>query len=187
MIKRFALCLAMLALLNLPALPASAGELPAPTGPVVLTVAGKIGKTNRPAFDDFEDGFFKYHEKQFDSAAAFDLAMLEGLGMQAITLEAPVFPRAFRIEGPRLADLLAAVDARGESIMAVALDGYGIEIGRAELEAQNWIVGLKRDGAYLGLGQRGPTWIVYTRKDGKPATEEDELRWPWAAFYIEVR
>ena len=53
----------------------------AAAGPVVLTVTGKIGKTNRPAFDESQDQFFKYHERTFPGAFEFDLAMLlEALG-----------------------------------------------------------------------------------------------------------
>jgi len=46
---------------------------------------------------------------------------------------------------------------------------------------------VKRDGRYLGIGQRGPLWLVYARRDGKAYTEADEQRWPWAAFLIEVK
>jgi hypothetical protein len=28
--------------------------------------------------------------------------------------------------------------------------------------------------------------VVYGRRDGKVVTEEDEQRWPWAAFLIDV-
>lgn len=166
--------------------PAQAAELPEPTGPVVLTIAGAIGKTNRPAFDEFEDGFLGYHEKTFEKAAAFDRAMLEGLGVQAVTLGVPAWPKAIRFEGPWLKDLLDAVEARGETITIFALDGYGVEITHAELESHDWLVALKRDGRPLNIGQRGPTWVVYDRKDGQAPSHDDEARWAWSVFYIEV-
>jgi hypothetical protein len=81
---------------------------------------------------------------------------------------------------------MAAVGAGGKTATVVALDGFASEISWADISSLNWIVALKRDGAYLGLGQRGPLWIVYTYPDGRPLTAEDELRWPWAAFYIEI-
>ena len=166
---------------------AAADELPAPTGPVVLTVAGEIGRANRGPSDDFEDGFLAYHEKRFERAAAFDRAMLEALGMQTLALEAEGWPGGFRFEGPWLKDVLAAVAAEGDTITLMALDGYAVEITGAELEADDWLLALKRDGAYLGIGQRGPTWAVYRRKDGQRAIHDDEARWPWSVFYIEVR
>jgi hypothetical protein len=164
-----------------------AAELGQPAGQVVLTVAGAVGATNRGAFDDFEDAFFKHHERKFDKAAAFDLAMLEGLGMQAVTVAYDKWPRPAHFEGPWLRDVLAAAGAAGRDITVLALDGYAAEISAADLAAYDWIVAVKRDGRYLDIGQRGPLWIVYARRDGQAIAAEDEARWPWAAFLIEVK
>jgi hypothetical protein len=164
-----------------------AAELGQPAGQVVLTVAGDIGATNRGAYDDFEDGFFKHHERKFDKAAEFDLAMLEGLGMHEVTVTYDKWPKAARFEGPWLKDVLAAAGAAGKDVAVLALDGFATEIAAADVDAYDWIVAVKRDGRYLGIGQRGPLWLVYARRDGKPIGEADEQRWPWAAFMIEVK
>lgn len=164
-----------------------AAELGTPRGQVVLTVAGAVGATNRGPYDDFEDGFFKHHERKFDKAAAFDLAMLEGLGMHEVTIAYGGWPKTFRFEGPWLKDVLAAAGAGGHDISVLALDGFASDISAADLAAYDWIVAVKRDGRYLDIGQRGPTWIVYARRDGKAFSAEDEQRWPWAAFLIEVK
>lgn len=164
-----------------------ANELGRPAGPAVLTIVGAIGETNRPPFDDFEDAFFKHHERRFDKAAAFDLAMLEALGVHELAIAYHKWPRPARFEGPWLKDVLAAAGAAGKSVSVLALDGYASEISAADLAAQDWIVAVKRDGRYLDIGQRGPLWIVYARRDGKPVVEADEQRWPWAAFLIEVK
>ena len=79
-----------------------AAELGQPAGQVVLTVAGDVGATNRGPYDDFEDGFFKHHERTFSKAATFDLAMLEGLGLHEVTVTYAKWPRAARFEGPWL-------------------------------------------------------------------------------------
>ena len=65
---------------------ASAAETKAPAGAVVLTVAGNVANTNRPAYDDKRDVFLKYHERAFDKAFAFDRAMLESLGVTEIRI-----------------------------------------------------------------------------------------------------
>src|SRR5215510_15779014 len=93
----------------------SAAELGQPAGQVVLTVAGNFGATNRGPYDDFEDGFFKHHERKFDKAAAFDLAMLEGLGMHEVTVAYSGWPRTMRFEGPWLKDVLARPAAPGRT------------------------------------------------------------------------
>lgn len=167
--------------------PSRAAEPATPTGQVVLTVAGNISTSNRPAFDAFEDGFLKYHDKSFARAFAFDLAMLETLGMQSVTIDIDAWPKPARFEGPWLKDVLAAAGAAGKDVTLFALDGFGSELPAADVAAFDWIVGVKRDGRYLDIGQRGPLWVVYRRRDGKAATDEDEQRWPWATFYIEVK
>lgn len=164
-----------------------AGELGAPTGPAILTFIGAIEHTNRGPFDAFEDGFFKHHERQFSKAAVFDAAMLEALGTHTVEISYSGFSKPFRFEGPWLKDVLAAVGATGKDIAIVALDGFASEISAADLAAEDWLLAVKRDGRYLDLGQRGPLWVVYARRDGKPLTIEDEQRWPWAAFLIEVK
>ena len=172
-------------LLGLPGAAVSA-QLAAPEGAVVVTVAGSIENTNRGAFDPATDLFLKYHERSFDKAAAFDRAMLEKLGVHKMTIDFEGFPAPVQLEGPRLKDLVAAVGGEGQSVSLVALDGYASEISWADLEALDWIVGLRQDGRDLGLGQRGPLWVVYSYPDGRSLTAEDELRWPWATFYIEI-
>lgn len=166
---------------------ALADGLPAPAGPVVLTVAGDaVGNPNRPPFDPFEDAFAKYHDKTFARAAAFDRAMLESLDQHEVILAYKGWPRTFRFRGPWLRDVLAAAGAGGAAkVTAVALDGFATEIPRAQLESQDWMVAVKRDGRYLNLGQRGPLWIVYP-PDGEKATADDEGRWPWAVFMVLV-
>jgi len=173
-------------LLGLAAPTARAAELETPEGAVVVTVAGTIQNTNRGPFDPQTDLFLKYHGRSFTQAAAFDRAMLEALGLYEVEVSIPGWPAPVRVEGPRLKDLVTAVGGAGSRITLLALDGYASEISWAELEALDWIVGINQDGHDLGLGQRGPLWVVYTYADGRPLTAEDELRWPWAAFYIEI-
>lgn len=169
------------------ATPAAAADLEQPDFPVVVTLAGKIANTNRPPFDPAADLFLKYHERSFDKAAAFDVPMLEALGLHAVEVKIPEWPEPVVVEGPHLKDLLAAVGAEGDTVSLVALDGYASEINMSDVAALDWIVGLRADGQPLGLGQRGPLWVVYTYPDGRALTAEDELRWPWATFYIEIQ
>jgi len=165
---------------------ALADGLPQPSGQVVLTIGGKIGKTNRAPSDGFDDAYLNNQELGFDKAAAFDLAMLEALGTQTIKLGFESWPKEYRFEGPWLRDLLAAVGAEGKTVRAFALDGYAVEIPVKELESRAWMVALKRDGQYLGLGSRGPLWLLYRLPDGQTPTADDEARWVWATYYIEV-
>ncbi len=100
-------------------------------------------------------------EYDYDRAAAFDVAMLEALGTVRATIKAEPWPRAIALEGPRLADVLAAAGWNGAKVNAVALDGFAVEITAQDLAAHDWIVAIRGDGEYLGIGGRGPVWIVY--------------------------
>ena len=181
------LCLGLAAVAFVFASDVNADGLPESKGQAVLTVTGAIEATNRGPFDPFEDGFLKHHERRFDKAAIFDLAMLEALGLHEITINYSGWPRPARFEGPWLKDVLTTVGATGKDLTIVALDGFATEISAADLAAEDWLVAVKRDGRYLDIGQRGPLWIVYARRDGKAPEQSDEQRWPWAAFLIEVK
>ncbi len=162
-----------------------AGELPTPSGPVVLTIAGKIGVANRGSSDPRLDPILIYHEKRFEAAAEFDRAMLESLGTHEIALSYEKWSEVYSVSGPRLADVLSAVGAQGRAITATAVDGYAVEISAEELSARDWIVALERNGRPLDIGGLGPLWIVYA-VPGNTVSHDDVPRWPWAVFFIEV-
>lgn len=164
-----------------------AAELAKPSGPVVLTIHGNIANTNRGALNDFEDAFFKFGNVSFDKAAQFDLAMLEKLGKKTLTVKYDTWPKAYAFEGPLLRDVLKAVGAKGKSVKVYALDGYGAEIPVAEAQQYDVLLAVKADGKYLGLGGRGPAWVVYPRDDKHPALKaQDDAKWVWSAIRIEV-
>lgn len=168
-------------------LSALADERPAPEGPVMLTLAGKLAHSNRGPSDSFVDGFFGYHEIAFDRAFAFDRAALEALPQTSFTARHGNWSAAYEVEGPLLRDVLAAAGAEGEVARVVALDGYAAEIPLADAQRYSVILALKRDGQPLGIGDRGPVWLLYPR-DGHPEiTDEDEAKWVWSAFFIEVQ
>ncbi len=163
-----------------------AADLPSTSGQVVLTVAGKIENTNRPAFDEFEDPFTNYHDRQFDEAAEFDLAMLEGLGMREIEVNYEAWPRPIRLAGPLLVDVLDAVGAEPSQLTVLALDGFAVELSAEDLARETWIVAIQLDGHYMNLGQRGPAWVVFDPGEDKTITADEEATWPWAAFFMQV-
>ena len=147
---------------------AMAAEIPA--GPVVLTVAGNIVQANRPAYDADRDMFLRHHKRTFANAFVFDRAMLERLGVKTIHVKW-AGPKV--ISGPRLVDVLAAAGCREKTVDTLALDGFRFKV---DTEAREWIVATRADGRALGIGDRGPLWLV---------TEKDVGLGPWALFFIE--
>ncbi|WP_341899160.1 hypothetical protein [Ferrovibrio terrae] len=166
---------------------AQAADLAKPKGAVVLTVHGAIANTNRGALNDFDDAFFKFGNVSFDAAASFDLAMLEKLPQKTLTVKYDTWPKAYTFRGPLLADVLKAAGAKGQTIKVFAIDGYGAEIPRTDLAQYPVLLALKADGRYLGLGGRGPTWVVYPRDGRHPGLQaHDDAKWVWSAIRIEV-
>ena len=157
---------------------------PAPTGPVVLTVAGNVAHANRPPFDEKVDVFLNYHEQTFDRAFVFDLDMLERLGMTDVVVSYADWDAPYSLSGPRLTDVLEAAGCSGEMIATLALDGFATEIAASEIEARNWVVTTRASGRPHGLGDRGPLWLVFDLPGDRPATAEEEGMWPWALFFI---
>ena len=165
--------------------PAFAGE--APAGPVVLTVAGNVTDTNRPAYRDRLDVIFRYHKRTFDRAFAFDRAMLEGLGTVALRIEHTGWGGPMTVSGPRLSDVLKVAGCSGGPLATLALDGFSTEISREGLEAHEWVLATRAEDRPLGLGERGPLWLVFDPPGERPATDEEADQWPWALFFIECQ
>ena len=163
----------------------SAAESEAPAGPVVLTVAGNVANTNRPAYRDRLDVIFRYHKRTFDRAFAFDRATLEGLGTVALEIEHTGWGGPMTVSGPRLADVLDMAGCPGGLLETLALDGFSTGISREELDAHDWVVATRAEGRPLGLGGRGPLWLVFDPPGDRPATDEEADQWPWALFFIE--
>ncbi len=147
---------------------AMAAEIP--RGSVVLTVAGNIARSNRPAYDADRDMFFGHHKRKFVNAFVFDRAMLESLGVKTIQV---TWAGPKVISGPRLVDVLGAAGCREKTVDTLALDGFRF---KADTEVREWIVATRADGRPLGIGDRGPLWLV---------TEKDVGLGPWALFFIE--
>ena len=147
-----------------------ADELPAPEGPVVLTVTGNINNTNS------------------GQAALFDLALLESL--EIATLETatswtdgvPVF------EGVWGRTLLEVLGAEGQVAVARALNDYVIEIPLSDLRELDVLIASKMNGRHLRIRDRGPLWVIYPW-DQHPEldTEAVKQRSIWQLTELEIR
>jgi hypothetical protein len=166
---------------------AAEAELATPRGPVVLTVVGDIANANRGPMDPAVDRLLDYHAQKFDSAAVFDLAMLEGLGMETRRFVLDGLAGTQELEGPPLAAVLEAVGAAPARVTIMALDGYAVDLDAKDLEAHDWLLGVKRNGDYLGIGGFGPAWVAFSPAAAdQAATDEEVQMWPYQVFLIRV-
>lgn len=165
---------------------AMAKSVASPQGAVILTIAGELTLSNRGPLDPKADGFLKYHEITFDRAFAFDRAMLEDLPLNEIEAQPPQYSAPAIFKGPLLKDILKALGAEGASIQTRALDGFAVDLSAEDLAGKDWTLALGANGRPFGIGDKGPLWLMHTPSAIKVA-EEEEQRWPWALFFIEVK
>jgi hypothetical protein len=122
---------------------AFAGSLAKPEGKAILVVSGKIENTNN------------------GSAAEFDRAMLEKIGLQTIETATPWYDARVRFEGVPLDKLMELVGATGTQVTAVALNDYVTTIPLDDFKKFKVVLALKRDRNYMPVRDKGPLFIVY--------------------------
>jgi hypothetical protein len=154
------------------------------SGGTVLTLGGRVGKTNRKPFSEQRDGLFKSLELSFDRAYTFDSAALAALprkSVKATTKQTGLM----RFAGTGLQDVLnaaGAADATG--LRFVSLDGYAMDLAGSEING-GWILATHADGEAFGIGDFAPVWLIRNNESKEPPEEETQ-KWVYAVFYIEV-
>jgi hypothetical protein len=150
------------------ALPARA-LLPA-TGPVLLTVSGKILSPN--------DG----------AQAQFDMAMLEKLPQTSFSTRTPWYAQPRKFTGPLLRDVLREAGAQGTMLRARALNDYRVDIPFDDAQRFDLIVARLLDDQPMAVRDKGPLFTIY------PFDAREELRnavyysrSAWQLRTIEVR
>ena len=151
--------------------PARADQaLAKPTGPVILTVMGKISATNAPG------------------RAEFDRAMLEALGMKTIVTSTSWTSGKHEFVGPLGKAVLAAVGAKGGTLSFVAINDYKVEIPAADFEHYPAILALKMDGEYMTVRTKGPLWVIYPRDDFPELVgKANDAKWVWQVKSLDVQ
>jgi hypothetical protein len=120
-----------------------ADQLPPPEGPVILTVAGAITRTNGAG------------------TAEFDRALLERLGLVRLRSWTPWSEGEVEFEGVPARRLMEAVGAIGTTLVASALNDYQSVIPLTDFERYPVLLATRIDGQPLTIRNKGPIWIVY--------------------------
>ncbi len=118
-----------------------------PTGPVVLTLSGKLRSPN--------DG----------ARAQFDMAMLEKLPQTSFTTRTPWYSQPRKFTGPLLRDVLAAAGAGpgqgATTVRATALNDYWVEVPLDDAARYDLIVARLIDDKPMAVRDKGPLFMVY--------------------------
>ena len=143
-------------------------EIPEPTGPVVLTVNGRI-KSAKPV--------------------RFDLATLESLGLIRFTTPTNWTKEPATFEGVLLSALLDVVgaDPAATSLKLTALNDYENPAPIADGRKLPVMLALKREGEYMSRRDRGPIWMIYPQHAYPEVGQREYLsRWVWQLKAITV-
>lgn len=135
--------------------------LPLPSGEVLLRVTGAISVTNA------------------EQVAEFDREMLKALDWVEIETHTSFTEGPQRFAGPTLASLLEAVEARGTTLSASAINDYTVQIPLADARAHDVILAMDMNGVPMRVRDKGPIWIVYPLSEAAAETRpfDDEMIW----------
>lgn len=148
----------------------AAEPLQTPSERTILTVRGAISRTNVPG------------------GAAFDRQMIEGLGMSTLRTSTSFTDGVTQFEGVLVRDLIAAVEGKGETVRATALNDYAVEIPMDDFFKFPVMLALKMNGSYLTVRDKGPIWIVYPRDQFKELTgEANNAKWIWQLKELQIK
>ncbi|MCX7278318.1 MAG: molybdopterin-dependent oxidoreductase [Burkholderiales bacterium] len=123
-----------------------------PEGRVILTISGTITQANVGA------------------NAEFDMKMLEKLPQKTFTVQTPWYATPVSFTGPLLRDVLAAAGAKGNKIVATALNDYKTDIPFDDAVKFDTIVARLMNDKPMPVREKGPLFIVY------PFDTKPELR-----------
>lgn len=167
---------------------------PRPSGlPVVLTISGRISRSNRGPSDGALDQLMKRQGIQFDKAFTFTMPELLRFPSSTVRTTLEYDGQSHTLRGPQLSYVLRGAGVDTDLALRVtlrAVDGYAATLSLGEIRDRNMIVATHLDDKPLSLGGLGPLWAVFDPgaqadlKD-KPLNERF-ASCPWGLYFIEV-
>ena len=123
-----------------------------PTGPVILTVRGRVQRGNDAG------------------AAHFDMPMLAALPQHSFSTGTPWYTQPRRFTGPLLREVLGAAGARGTMLRLIALNDYRVDMPFDDAQRHDVVVARLLDDQPMAVREKGPLFVIY------PFDDEPELR-----------
>lgn len=147
-------------------------ELPEPKHRIILTVDGKIRKTNGPGH------------------ALFDIQGLEALGLTTYTTFDPYEKRRVKYTGVLLTRLLEVLEAdpAAERVQIVALDKYKVTLKVEDIRRWPILLATRMEDKEMPVLKKGPTKIVFPY-DSHPEIDPSKYNplWIWQVKTMTVK
>lgn len=132
-------------------------EFGAPSGRIILEVAGNIEQTNSAR------------------EAHFDIEMLDSLPQHTIRTSTLWTDGVKEFSGPKFLDLLNFVGAKEGTLTLIALNDYRIVIPLLDLKNYPVILATRQNDKVLRIRDKGPIWVVYPWNDFPELSSETFL------------
>lgn len=136
--------------------------LEVPTGPVVLTITGKIQNTN------------------IYGQADFDLTMLHALAPTRIVTSTPWTEGTITFDGVSLETLMNSVAAKGTEGEFAALNDYTVRFDINDAIKNHAIIAYLQNNKNLRVREMGPLWLIFPMDDDpklRTMTYRDRMVW----------
>jgi hypothetical protein len=148
----------------------AAWSLDKPTGPVILTVKGKLATPN------------------VGETAQFDLAMLEKLAGRTGTMKTPWTEGETQFSGPLVRSVLTAAGAKGNVLLVRAINDYFATVPAEDAIKHDTILATRANGKLMSVRDKGPLFLIYPF-DLEPALYNEAYfsRSVWQIKEIEVQ
>ena len=143
-----------------------------PSGTVILTVDGLVGRTNS------------------DKQAQFDLVMLQALPASTVYTSTVVTDGVKRFDGVLVRDVLNVLSPSPQSqeVEAIALNDYLVDIPFSDFYDYDGLLATHMDGVLLTPIDKGPIWIVYPRDSVRKLQDiRYDYRWVWQLKHLHIR
>jgi hypothetical protein len=121
--------------------------LPAPSGPVVLSISGRVGRPNT------------------EGSADLDMAMVAALAQHSFHARTPWYAQRRKFTGPLLRDVLHMARAEGSTLRLHALNDYRVDMPMDDTRRFEVIVARLLDDQPMAVRDKGPLFVVYPFDD----------------------
>lgn len=172
--------------LALSAATAFAGNMAAPEGRVLVTLAGDLPQANTTPLKPKAVNISGFMDISYDKAVAFDEAMLAGLAQHEIDAQILDSAAPVTYSGPRLSDVMASAGAEGRMAMPMALDGFTAEIPWELITTHEPILATHANGVPLEIGKLGPAMVVFPVVADAELYDSFHAKEVFATFFIGV-
>ncbi len=123
-----------------------------------------------------------------DGSVTLDRNAVHDFPLTTIETSTVVTDGIHSFTGVLMRDLLELLQSTGETVTAIALNEYAVDIPITDFYDYDVVVAYKMDGETLTRDDKGPLWIVYPRDDHQALQDiRFDYRWVWQLYRLDIK